>query len=313
MHILTPRKELIVPRRFGIGMEGWLRLQCIRPDGRVRYDTGFFRNTLLTAGLNELGTRTSVITHCQVGTDNTAASPIQTSLLGHVAGTNSIQSTVTGQASTAPYFGWKRNVYRFAAGTVAANLNEVGVGWDNSGSTLLSRALILDPTSGNPTTVTPLADELLDVTYELRYYAPTSDVLGPQGNFGGTLYDTTTRAAIATDNAWSSNIGLEMKVVNFSGWSYTGALGAVTASPSGIAEQALAASYTNGAYSNNSLNRDFTINVGVTEWNRTTKSVRITCTGGVLQCEFDNGGVGITKTSSQTMTMTFNVAWAARP
>jgi hypothetical protein len=158
-----------------------------------------------------------------------------------------------------------------------------------------------------------LSDELLDVTYELRYYAPTSDVLGPQGNFGGTLYDTTTRAAVTTDSAWSSNIGLQMGVVDDSAWSYTGSLGAVTASPSGVAEQALAASYTDATYSNNSLNRDFSVNVGVTEWNTTTKSVRISCTGGVLQCEFDNTGVGITKTSSQTMSMTFNVAWAARP
>lgn len=76
---------------------------------------------------------------------------------------------------------WVQNtlVFEFPAGRATGNLTEVGVGWTSDGviipnannNRVFSRALILDA-SGQPTTLTVLADEILRVTYMLRLYVP---------------------------------------------------------------------------------------------------------------------------------------------
>lgn len=320
--ILVAKKRPVVTVSTSTGMSGHFRLQCIRPNGEVRIDTGWFKNTLLYNGLNEMAQRGDWMDFCQVGTGTTFPAALEdrrneTSLEAFHAGTSTIQSTTSGAAGTAPYFGWKRKTFRFTAGTVAANLSEVGVGWSaGGGSTLISRAQILDPTSGNPTTVTPLADEMLEVTYELRYYAPTADVSRVAGvNLDGVDYDVTTRAAAATGSFWYGSIGNQMGYAGTDNeWRcYDGNIGAVTSTPSGTSAT-FVGSWANGAYSNNSYEMEIQASCLSVGWNLGggIRSISWATTAGRYQTEFSatTGGATIPKTSSYTMNMKFEISWA---
>lgn len=320
--ILVPRKQPILTLSASTGMSGYYRLRCIRPDGRVRVDTDWFKNTLLYNGLNEMAQRGDWMNYCQVGTGTTFPAALEdrrneTALEAYHAGTSTVQSTTSGAAGTAPYYGWKRKTFRFDAGTVAANLSEVGVGWSaGGGSTLISRAQILDPSSGTPTTVTPLADEMLEVTYELRYYSPTVDVTRTAGvTLNGVDYDVTTRAAAVTGDFWYLYIGSQMgKAGVENDWrAYDGNIGAVTTTPSG-ASALFNGSWANGAYSNNSYELSIQANCISAGWNLGSgiRSISWATTAGRYQTEFSatSGGATIPKTSSYTMNMVFQLSWA---
>lgn len=295
-------------------------MQVRRPDGRVRFDSGWFKNTILNSGRNVMSTQSGWIDACQVGTGTTFPASVidrrnETSLESHFAGTTDIvaNSDINGQAGTAPYFGWRRRTFRFAAGTVAANLSEVGVGWGTTGSTLISRAQILDPATQNPTTVTPLADELLDVTYELRYYAPAADATGPQVTMDGVNYDTVTRAAEVTSDYWSDSIGNQIGLRDVTlQIAYDGNLGTVTTSPSGSG-LSNGTSVSAASYSNNSYEQDFFVNGASTSFNfgGGIRSVLWRTTAGAFQTEFSSnpGGLAIPKSSSYTISLGLNLTW----
>jgi len=310
--IIVPERKILV--HSTIGMKGYFRLKCIRPNGRVRLDTGWFANTLLDSGRNYMATA-NFMTSCQVGTDNTAAAAAQTALLGYRAGTTTIQDTISGQqSSSTPYYAWKRKVFRFSAGTVAANLSEVGVGWGTSGSTLISRALILDPILQTPTTITPLIDEILDVTYELRYYPPTGDVTSPQVTLNSIVYDTVTRAAEANSQYWSDGIGNVIAPSAATGWlAYDGNIGTVLQNPSGTSSAASSGSTGASAYSNNSYELAIHISVPSVNWNLGSgiRSIRIRTSAGSFQTQFDSnpGGSTIPKSASFTMYMEWTLSW----
>ena len=319
-YIIIPKPHIHIANHTMVGMKGFLRLQCINKfSGKVTQDTGWFPNTILDSGRNVMATQVGWMTCCQVGTDNTAPSQSDTSLLGHFAGTTTITSTTTGQASSAPYFGWKRRTFRFSAGTVAANLSEAGVGWATTGGTLISRALILDPILQTPTTVTPLADELLDVTYELRYYPPLVDVTSPQVTLNGVLYDTITRAAGVTGTRWSTDIGelIGQYSTAAADWrAYDGNIGTILTLPSGTTDDCDNADQYNSAYSNNSYEIQMNCFTGSTGWNLGSgiRSISLQTTAGAYQTQFDAaaGGATIPKTSAYTMTMAWTLGWTEK-
>ena len=305
---------------INIGMKGFYRLQTInKVTGKCRIDTGWFPNVLLTAGMNEMANR-NFITSCQVGTDGADANSAQTGLLGYHAGTSNVTSTLWGNTGLAPFYGWKRVVYRFAAGTVAANLSEVGVGWATIGDTLISRAKILDPVLQTPTTITPLADELLDVSYELRYYPPLVDVPGPQVTLDNVLYDTITRAASVNGDGWSYWIGdrIGVETTQLSDWSaYDGNIGTIEQDPSGLTDSADNENHFNSAYVNNSFEVQVNASIGSLGWNLAAgiRSLGILTSVGRYQTQFNavTGGASIPKTDAYQMLMSWKINWAELP
>lgn len=127
-------------------------------------------------------------TACCVGSGNQTPQFTDTQLQSQVAQTQNQPSGI-GAASgivltdTANRYGFLRNVWRFGDGLAAGNLQEVGIrGYPVDGNSfntapLMSRALIRD-VNGNPTSITVLSDETLDVFYEIRSYIPNDDVTG---------------------------------------------------------------------------------------------------------------------------------------
>jgi len=270
-----------------------------------------------------MGTEANWLTSCQVGTDGTEPSKNDTALLGYFAGSSTITTTTSGNSSSAPYYGWKRKTWRFAEGTVNANLSEAGVGWGTTGSTLVSRARILDPVSLNPTTITPLIDELLDVMYEMRYYPPLVDVIGPQVTLFGTVYNTITRAASVTGGLWSSFIGSKIGQYSPNGdwWvAYSDVLGTILTGPTGIFESCDNGNQYDSAYSANSYEMKVNCGTGATGWNVAggIRSISISTTAGAYQTQFNEVGTvdplgKIPKDISLGMTMAWTLNWAELP
>lgn len=301
-----------------VSMRGFYRFRTVRATGEVTKDTGFFENTLLTSGRNIMADF-DFMTHCQVGTDNTAPDVNDTSLQSWFAGTSTIVSTLTGQAATPPYYGWKRKVWRYPIGSVAAILKEVGVGWTDGSvdpSTLISRALILDPILQTPTTITPLADEFLEVTYELRYYSPTIDVAGPVITLDGVDYNTLTRAANVTSSVWSGGIGDRIEPVkdNTKWKAWNGELGTVLTGPSGTGYNCDNSGQYSSAYSANSYQLQVNCPVGSGNWNAAggIRSVSWQTTAGEYQTRYGSvvGDNPIPKTDLYTLLMGYTISWS---
>jgi hypothetical protein len=140
----------------------------------IVHETPEFHNLVLTTGLARMAVNTW-IDRCCVGTGNSAPVASQVALDSFLASTTATASGTSDsggiQVTTAPYYWFGRRTWRFAVGVATGNISEIGLGWANSN--LWNRALVKD-TAGNPTTITVLADEYLDVISEVRVYPQES-------------------------------------------------------------------------------------------------------------------------------------------
>lgn len=134
-----------------------------------------FKNIVLDSGIARMFVG-SYLTRCCVGTGSSTPVATQTQLDNFLASTTAGHGGIDygRNIKTLPYYAWARFTYRFAAGTINNNISEVGLGWANNA--LWNRALIKDA-QGQPTTITVMADEYLDVICEVRNYL-TADFSG---------------------------------------------------------------------------------------------------------------------------------------
>lgn len=201
---------------INFGLENKYKLTVMKGDsegnplpGTERDLTDWFNNLITDTGMERfgigLGGDTSMSTNwgrgCRVGSGSAAPDITNTNLQSIVATTITKQSiTYSRQISVLPYYVERTIVYRFATGAAAGNLAEVGLvcgtndgsstnGALNNATPCSTRALILDG-GGNPTTVTVLSDEILDVTCKQRLYIPTADVTGTTTPTGGVAGPT---------------------------------------------------------------------------------------------------------------------------
>lgn len=251
-------KPLNIP--VNVGVSGHFKMVAVKPDGTERF-LAEFDNLITDIGLNRLGTGNAA-TWLQVGSGNATPLVSNTALANRIAGTSTVGlNTWVNPAGSAPYFGTQRRRFDFAIGAAAGNLSEVGVGWATSGS-LFSRALILDA-FGDPTSITVLADEILQVTYDCRLYAPVGDT-----NFdltiGGVVHACVLRAAGANQIYWHG-YGVLDAAPQMYVTPYAGPIGTELQIPSGTqgsGKQAVADPYVN-----NSLQRTALLSYGLAEGN----------------------------------------------
>jgi len=154
-----------------------------------RLQTPSFHNLVTDAGLERMGTG-GWCNYVAVGTSNTPPS-VGDTLLGSIHARVGVPTSYGALAATHTYGGdwiaepieppYIKTVFtvRFNAGTFNnTNLAEVGIGWDGGKVNnvdqvnLWNRELIKDAL-GNPSTITVLSDEFLDVTVEIRTYIQT--------------------------------------------------------------------------------------------------------------------------------------------
>ena len=248
---------------------GYYRFEAVRLNDcgeelsrRVAAD--WFPNLITDGGLDRYGTTNDWLGWCQVGSGSATPAFLDTALASRIAGTSNVAGAqTTGAQASSPYYTWRRKTFRFAAGLAAGNISEVGVGWSEVGN-LFSRALVLDA-QGNPTTITVLADEVLDVTYEFRCYAPASDTSGTI-TLDGANYDWLARAAnVTSTDEFAGWLVPRSAALNPEGLAthlaFEGGIGAITSAPGGASVGGLGTS--DAAYSIGSHSRQGTITCGL--------------------------------------------------
>lgn len=247
--------------RVGIGFEGRFKLEAFNPKTGERHSTGWFDNLILNNGLETVGT-VAPCNGCRVGTSGDAVDVSQTSLVANLAYTSTtVGSTIYAWDSASNEYGYFRRTYRFAAGAATGTLREVGVSYSST-SGMFSRALIVDG-SGTPTPFTVEADQILDVTYELRYYPKITDTVTVI-NINGTDHTFTirpdnadTKLASATNvrflGSGGTAVGMQgLSSANISSFGGIASFGTYLESFSGLSSTAssgvVVSPYVNGSY-----------------------------------------------------------------
>lgn len=292
-------------------LAGEFRLQVYRPDGRTRLDTHWMPNIVTDGGLNQIGVG-SFLSHCYVGSSSQAPQVTNSALIQQRAVTTNIIAQSASAAQEAPFYGSRQIQFRFDTGTASGNLAEVGIGW---ASALFSRALIVDQ-NGNPTVVTVLEDETLDITYRLKNFVPEADRVF-EAEIAGAYRTCTARACNATSGSTTSGWGITGSMIALASGSsiypivaFNGTMGTVVQSPNGTV--ANATGWDNAPYIGNSLEKGFSAN-----WNLTNGNLA----NGISVMRLATNGLGtfqigiqppILKTDTNVLNVTFKVNWARR-
>lgn len=290
-------------------VQGFMKLVAGKLDGTTRDLTEWFPNLITNSGLNGMGANGTFVAGAHVGTGSATPLVTDTALQSFLAGTLTQQSFASGVSGVAPYFGWSRVTFRFGVGAAAGNLTEVGMSSIGTTGGLFSRALILD-LFGVPTTVTVLTDEYLDVSYELRCYAPDTTT-SYSVVISGVTYAVQTRASrVTTPQAWAPSFtGVDSRPLGGSVFHIVtdGGLGVVTASPSGISD--VTVSITRQPYSTNSNHRDFLMSASLDQANLIggIRSSEFFTSVGSFQNEFNPK---IPKDNTKVLSLLYRVSWA---
>ncbi|MBN7848380.1 hypothetical protein J0L38_01115 [Stenotrophomonas maltophilia] len=273
--------------------------------GSRRLAADWFNNLIVNAGLNYMGSSDGYLTNCLVGSGSSDPQPTDTQLQTRVASTTTTNETTYG-SNVSPRYGWKRITFRFAAGAAAGNLSEVGVGW--SSTAVFSRARILDG-AGNPTTITVLSDEVLDVTYEFRAYINEADI-----NFDVTISGTTYACVMRPANVNGSNLGFQLGnavTVNANNRASgarlfeTNVLGTPSSAPGGVGQ---GGTFVNSAYAADSFARGHVLTFGLNVGNFPTGAGAITVSN--TFCDYQTSFTPkIPKDATNVLTLQVRSTW----
>lgn len=289
------------------GLAGRYKILVRKEDGSVKQETAWFDNLITDAGINRMG-HGGVGTQAYVGSSSTPANVVDVALQSLVASTSSVINDVAGNTNVSPYYGWARRTFRFATGVATGNLSEVGVGW---GAGLFSRAIIVD-LAGNPTTITVLSDESLDVIYELRLYPPLADNTFTC-DISGVTYTCVRRASRVTSESWAPiNIFGAGILGLYYITAFNGVIGSITTAPNGSTYSKNSAGF--GVYTDYTYNITIPLEFGLTEGNVSggISALELTQsggsqTGGSFQISFSPA---IPKDATKTLNLTFQISWA---
>lgn len=161
--------------KFRVGFSGHFRLETHDAQTGELRQVREFDNIITNSGLNSYGMGISNMSWCHVGTGQNLPAATDSSLGNPIAATGTILEKSCPAAEAPDWILTKIIAYRFAAGAAAGNISEVGIASAGlpfpSNAYLWSRARILDE-HGNPSTITVLSNEYLDVYYTVKIHLP---------------------------------------------------------------------------------------------------------------------------------------------
>lgn len=287
------------------GLAGRYKITRRTPELDVIEESPWFNNIITNQGLDYIG-ETSYLYGCRVGAGSATPLATDTALQSSVAATATVVDTTTTYSSSSPYWSAAIRTWRFAVGDAAGNLSEVGIFATDDANSCGSRALILDE-FGDPTTITVLSNEILDVTYEARTYMLEDDITG-SATIGDDDYNWTLRGALA---AGGGQFGLFFYGASGAGGltPCSGNIGTVTGEPTGQGAQVLGTvnSYVTGTY-NRSQVFTFGLESNNFDWQSLFfPTVAISGTGPKFQIQLDPV---LEKTNTKVVTLLLEVSWA---
>lgn len=314
--------EIVIKQELGI--EGYFNMVVRDAETlEVKRETGWFRNIITNMGLDRMSgengsVNTFMATGVAVGTGTNPPLATDTLLQTFRASTGSVLSTSQPYSGVAPYWSGTRRTWRFAQGAASGNLTEVGILINGATPFYVgSRALIKDA-SGNPTTLTVLSNEVLDVMYEARVYAQVGDVVTGPIAILDTDYTFTMRACNCAGGNFhqlvsaqgNSSSGGYRQSYRVRVWS--GPIGPATGQPSGTQNDTGAVT-TPATYSYGSFKRAHTFTLTTAQGNITIKSFQLLEPNfPVAQWQFQIDPPFV-KDTTKTLTITVEFTWMRRP
>lgn len=306
-----------------MGMTGEFRVVVKRADGSVKTDTGYQKNLILNQGLDFFGggKGTDMMAYCVIGSGNSqpvyTQNKLDTAIIGVSGATFSTKYDYDASRDGNLYKTNKVCKYSFT-GLNNVNISELGLASvynSISDYFLCTRALIKD-SQGNPTTITVLSGEILEIYYKLWAVYDTTDKTGTlnllDGVSGSIAYNWTVRLAHVTDRlSYASQLGYVLSSV-YDRWTTfnTGDLTAITTSPSGSGANFYSDNFK--PYVANSYKRVIEIPLTVSQENKAIRSYTLSTSMGAYQIRF--GSVAddspIIKTSTKTLSIPIEVSWA---
>lgn len=298
---------------FGLGLSGkfFLTFTNIKTGKKRKLS---FKNLILDSGLNRYGSSNAVSAHiggCLIGSDINEPIPSQTTMSSVLAGSSTLVNTSNAGSNTTviPYWTKRQWTYRFAAGVGTGDINQIGIGWgvnaNGTYSGLFSLARLKDK-NNNPITITKLANEVLDVRYELQIILPSSDVTGT-AVFEDKTYNFIMRPAKA--GSWDSY--QPVRYTTATGLFYTGDIGSQLNQPSGTSASGVA--NTLSASVAGTFYADGTISAGLTNANLSggIRSILLDFAGHSWQIQFNNAldGSKIPKDSTRVFSLNFRISF----
>lgn len=306
-----------------MGMAGEFRCVVKRADGSTKLDTGYQKNLILNQGLDFFGGNngSDMMAYCVIGSGNSqpvyTQNKLDTAVLG-VSGTDSSTKNDYNAATDGNLYKTNKvRKYSFT-GLNNVNISEVGIASSYSNTTtyyLCTRALIKD-SSGNPTTITVLPGEQLDIYYKLWAVYDTTDKSGTinllDGAGASVAYNYKARLA----NVGSTSYFLSPYVIvrpasasNKYQGVYSGDLVAITSYPDSRLYETT--NTTMVTYVPGSYKRTAQLPFAVTEANGSIRTVLFDAGIGAWQIRF--GSVAndspITKTNTQTLSIPIEISW----
>ena len=214
----------------------------VENNGVKKLDTGFNKNIILNQGLHFFGGNHGydMMTHCLVGSGNSAPTVTQNQLDSCVVGVTGIT-----HSSTYSYAPDSTNTYRcsltkrYVFTTLAGqNISEVGLASQYSSPSsnyLCTRALVKDA-SGNPAVLSLITGDTLTIYYKLWAVHSTLDTdqvinmsngfgVNEQFNIKSRIYDAGVRSE------WATNLSVTLGFAADDAGVNSGDLSAITASP----------------------------------------------------------------------------------
>ena len=323
---------------INFGLAGQYQFETFKADtegneipGTRRVAVPWFDNLITDVGMNLLGSGGSAqdnLAYCRIGVGNAEPKNSDQALVLQSGATNTPGTGGTYGLSVDGTYIYRRVSRRFAAGSISGvNLAEVAMSYAATGNNAFSRSWLKD-VSGNPTTITLLPDEVLDVLYELRQYLPPQDIV-VETTIDGVPATVTIRRSTLTQqvNNWAARVGFSIHpdgLGNEQGYptysEYDGlenASAAATGWSNGSTNYK--ASKVTNAYVAGSYQRTVTLTFPLAVSNFATGIgfVTIGTSGGSdgrYVCAFGPWGMifnpKLNKTNARTATVTFGVGWS---
>lgn len=299
--------------KVGVGVDGFYSFKVTNSITNEERDLSDIiakdhKNMILDSGLDALGNSTDMIQGCRVGTGSSPVEAGQTQLASLLGSTSTLQAFNSGSQGSEPYFTWIRYTYRFSPGQAAGNLTEIGVYSSLSGNPLFSRALIVD-SANNPTVLTILSDEYLDVTYELRVYQKNTDSILSVTLYGDE-YEVIARPAKIT-NPGSSYTTYRNNYLLYwwsgrSTYTYNGIIGSITSTPTGSNSYI---THTLGPYTMGSYERTVICSYGLNDVNLSGGIRSILLTFQSLEWQLQFNPI-IPKDNFKTLVLNITISWS---
>lgn len=284
---------------MNFGLKGHFNIIKQKANGEI-VEQYAFTNLILNSGLDLVGqyiAHGNLLYNCHVGSGNTEPNVTQTTLSNWLASrasdNSNIQSDTSGDVKSISF----THKYIFNAGVATGNISEIGIANGSSRtSTLFCRTLVKD-SQGQPTVISKLPDEILEVYYTLKVIINHQDVIGV-GKINNIDYNYIIRPA---------NIG---KNTNGT-YLYDGEIGDITRNPQG---QYVSSSTSSQTYENGQHRLKYVMQISPnTVLNNGIRSVLFSSILNSIgwQCQFSRvaDGQPIIKTNQETVRLSFEVSW----